>query len=91
MANCKASTPTFHFDCRYSGRNVDKFVDYYALQDIVNDKYSKGEVIEDKKHKGLEGPRYHVYINIHDKKVVVTIEKTKSCLKLITVWVENFR
>ena len=84
---CSQITPTRHFEDRfYITRKISTLVSYDDLIDLIRNSYTKNQMIEDKKHSGLRGTRYHIEIPIGSRKIITIVEKTPDCLTLITVW-----
>ncbi|OYT34778.1 hypothetical protein B6U96_12135 [Archaeoglobales archaeon ex4484_92] len=86
---CSQITPTHHFEDRfYITRKISALISYDDLIKFIKSCYIKNQLIEDRKHSGLMGPRYYVEIPIGNKKITTIVEKTPDCLTLITVWPE---
>jgi len=80
-----------HFYGRFKFRGITNLISIRELEDIIKRSYEMGKTVLDKKHSGLEGPRYRIFIKKGNKQIVVIIEKTKDCLLPITVWFESIR
>ncbi|MHA1589562.1 MAG: hypothetical protein ACTSVA_03030 [Candidatus Njordarchaeales archaeon] len=78
-----------HFFSRFVMRKIYEVISLIELETTILQYYASGNFIEDRRHPGVEGPRYRFYIPRKNKKIIVIAEKTKSCLLLITVWPEN--
>jgi len=87
---CEAKTKAReHFYSRFTLRGVDKLISLDELENCIEQCYTLGKFFEDKKHPGIEGPRYRISIPKRNKEIIVIVEKTKNCLLPITVWFEN--
>ncbi len=87
----KHSRAWHHFYDRFEVRGVHKIISLKELEEIVTQYYVSRKICEDKKHPGIQGPRYRIRISRNNKVITVIIEKTKNCLLPITIWFENLR
>ena len=80
-----------HFYLRFKLRKIDELISLDELERSIKQYYIQGSFVEDKKHLGIEGPRYRIFIKKNDKLIIIIIEKTKDCLLPITVWFKSLR
>ena len=77
---------TEHFLKRCIERRIIFLIKSNELEHKIHQAFIKGEFEIDKEHRGREGPRYRVSINLSGSVILIVCEKTKSCFKLITAW-----
>lgn len=85
VRSCPIS-PTRHFEDRFRGREISKLISLDGIRRRVSEAFAKGLVAENTKHEGLEGPRYRVVLLQDRARIIVVVEKTSACLRLVTVW-----
>ncbi|MCS7385802.1 MAG: hypothetical protein NDF55_03540 [archaeon GB-1867-005] len=84
---CETLQWTDHFIYRFENRYISQYLNFEDLLEVLKSQLSQGKLVEDVKHKGVEGPRYHAIIEVSEKVVLkVVLEKTARCFKLITLW-----
>ena len=79
--------PTRHFTERYIERRIYALSRSEELMQRILQALSRGDFRRDEKHRGVEGPRYQLAIKLGNRRLVVICEKTRSCFKLITLWI----
>ena len=81
-------TPSDHFEQRYLERKQEISIRRDALLRAIGS-YCQ-TAVPNTTHPGLEGPRSYVQIPLRPRKmVIVVMEKTSSCYKLITVYLAS--
>ncbi|RLF03644.1 MAG: hypothetical protein DRK00_08545 [Thermoprotei archaeon] len=83
--SCKLAA-TRHFVKRYFERGIYSLIRNDELECRVSQAFSEGEIEVDERHRGVEGPRYRVLLDLQGGRVMVICEKTGRCFKLITAW-----